>query len=368
MQMKGLLYTTATLALCASAAGAAGIERSRLPYAALFEQGRYVELGFSHVTPSVSGEYTGPFPGLGGSATTGNMAESYTALTFAYKADINDKLAYAVFINTPYGADALYQQGFYTGLEAHWSSTQIATVVKYKATDRISVYGGLRYVESKANIIIPPSLLGGFTYTADGEKDGRFGYTIGAAYEIPDIALRVGLTYENAITHKFDTAESFGAPPVTTTTSVTMPQSLTLDFQSGVAKDTLVFGSIKWAEWSVWEVRPPIYDGVMSDSITEFDNDVITYQLGVGRKLNDNLSVFARVGHEKANGGSASRLSPTDGQTSFGIGGTWRQDKMKITAGIEYAKLGDATTGAPTLTEFSNNSAVGFGLSVGYNF
>ena len=45
-------------------------------------------------------------------------------------------------------------------------------------------------------------------------------------------------------------------------------------------------------------------------------------QLGFGRKNNDNLSLFARVGHEAATGGVASRLSPTDGMQGIGVGGS----------------------------------------------
>ena len=88
--------------------------------------------------------------------------------------------------------------------------------------------------------------------------------------------------------------------------------------------------------------------------------------MGVGRRINENLSVFARGTYEKANGGVASRLSPTDGSKSIGIGATLTRDKMKVTAGVEYAWLGDATDGSDV--EFKDNTAVGFGITVGYRF
>lgn len=373
--VKTMLGATTALVVGTLTAQAGGIDQSRLPYAALFEAGRYIELGFSHVKPEVSGTYTGALAAFG--TQTGNMAGSYSTLSFAYKADINDSLSYALFINTPYGADAAYTLGAYTGLQAEWTSQQAAFILKYKPTDNVSVYGGLRYLESTARIQLPAALFGPAAplvgnYTAVGARDGQLGYIIGAAYEIPDIALRVGLTYENAITHEFATTETFtgAAAPLggASTTRITVPQSLTLDFQSGIAEDTLLFGMIKWSEWSEWQVSPPRYAGVVAAApvITGFDNDVITYQLGVGRRLNDNLSVFARATYEKANGGIASRLSPTDGSTGFGIGATWRQDGMKVTGGLEYVKVGDAVDGSGT--RFEGNSAVGFGMSVGYSF
>lgn len=374
MTVKSLLAASTILVMAASTAQAGGLDRSRLPYAALFESGRYMELGFSNVRPDVSGTY----PALVGGGSTGDMANDYTTLSFAYKADVNEKLAYALFINTPYGADAAYGQGFYNGLQAEWKSQQIAAVLKYKATDNVSVYGGLRYLQSEATIRLPAQIFGPTnapltgTYTAAGDRNGKVGYIIGAAYEMPEIALRVGLTYESGVTHDFATAELFSgpAPDGNTTTEIEIPDSVTLDFQTGIAEGTLLFGSLKWSEWSKWSVSPPIYQAVIpgtaNDVITDFDNDVLTWQLGVGRRINENLSVFARATYEKANGGVASRLAPTDGTKGLGIGAIWRQDNMKVTGGIEYAKVGDAIDSVGT--RFEGNSAVGAGVTVGFSF
>ena len=337
--------------------------------------------------PEVTGTYTGAAAALG--TQTGNMAGSYTNLSFAYKADINDSLSYAIFINTPYGADASYSQGFYTGLTATWESQQVAAILKYKFNDNVSVYGGLRYLESEAQIALPDRLIraglaaaggagaalaagapaGTLAYTAQGAKDGQVGVIVGAAYERPDIALRVGLTYESGVTHSFATRETLvaiGQVNAAGVTNVEIPDAITLDFQTGIAADTLLFGSVRYAEWTVWEVRPPVYNATFNNNITDFDNNVVTWQLGLGRRLNDNLSVFARATYEKSNGGIASRLAPTDGSTGFGIGATWRQDGMKVTGGLEYVEVGDAVDASGT--RFTGNSAVGFGLTVGYTF
>lgn len=366
--MKYLGAALAALALTSSTALAGGIDRSALTYAILFEDGRVGQLSFSNVNPTVSGAYAAPFSAFG--ASTKDMAQSYTTLSFGFKADITDKLAYAIMANTPYGADSKYSGGLYAGLEAHWSSRQVAALLKYQFTDRISAYGGVRYVTSQANIIIPPALLGGVTYTATAASDSKLGYVIGAAYEIPAIALRAGLTYESAINHQFATAERFnGGPAINSTTKITLPQSVAFDFQTGIAKDTLLFGSVKWSEWSKWQVKPLAYSGLPAPAggrITGFDHNVTAYQLGIGRKINDSVSVFARLGYEQANGGVVSRLSPTDGMQSIGIGGSWSHDKMKLTGGVEYVKLGNAVDSLGT--QFTGNHALGLGLSVAFNF
>ena len=361
--MKHLAAAAGLLALSAGAVTAGGIDRSRLNYGILFEKGTYVELGFSHVSPSVTGTYPLAF----GGTSTDDMAGSYNTFSLSYKQDLNDRLSLGLFINTPYGANASYTAGPYNGLQAEWKSTQIAGILRYEATPAISVYGGLRYLRSKAQIQIPAALAR-FNYAAEGSTED-FGYIVGAAYEKPEIALRVGLTYESEINHDFPTHETgapFGPAGRDTTTQIKMPQTLTLDFQSGIAKDTLLFGSIRWSEWSVWKVRPPGWGGLTGQDITGFDDDVLSWQLGVGRRINENWSVFARAGYEESKGGVASRLSPTDGQTSFGIGGSYTKDNIKVTAGVEYVKLGDAIDGSGTV--FAGSEAIGFGVSVGYRF
>lgn len=376
--MKVILSGLAVLTLSTAAVHAGGIDRSGLPLSVLFAEGQVAHLGFSSVTPSVSGAYGPPLTFFG--ASTENMAQPYTTLNFAVKMDLSDKVSAALMFNQPYGADALYTGGAYAGLEAHWTSSEIAAILKYRLNDRISVYGGLRNVTSSAEIFIPALLLGGSTYQAVADSNSQIGYLVGAAYEVPDIALRTSLTYQSAITHDFATSELFSgggggeglvaaapiAGGVNTVTNITLPQSLTLDVQSGIAANTLLFGSVKWTEWSKWHVDPAVYHAATGDEVTGFDNDVITYQLGIGRKINDTLSVFARLGYEKANGDEASRLSPTDGMSSIGLGGTWTRDTMKITGGVEYVKLGSAVDGSGT--RFSGNTAVGVGVSVDFAF
>ncbi|WP_296425880.1 outer membrane protein transport protein [Yoonia sp.] len=354
----------ATLLLSTTIASAGGIDRSGNPYGVLFEDGNFAQIAFSSVTPDVSGDY--PAMLLGGS--TDNMAESYFNSGFALKYGITPQIDLALFINQPFGANANYTGGVYTGLAAEWSSTQVAALAKYKATESISVYGGIRAVQSKATIAIPPALTGGPEYTAIAETDTQVGYVVGAAYEMPAIALRVSLTYESAITHELNTPEASGGMVFQeNATEIELPQSVALDFQSGIAKDTLLFGSIRWAEWSVWEVRPDGYAAANAgDRITGIDSDVTTYRIGLGRRINDALSVFGRVTYEADTGDEASRLAPTDGSTSIGIGGTYTMDAVKFTGGIEYAMLGDATD--PSGVAFKDNTAIGIGLSIGYSF
>ena len=47
--------------------------------------------------------------------------------------------------------------------------------------------------------------------------------------------------------------------PSITTTDVETPQSVQLDFQTGVAPKTLVFGYVRWVDWTEFDVTPPLF-------------------------------------------------------------------------------------------------------------
>ena len=98
-----------------------------------------------------------------------------------------------------------------------------------------------------------------------------------------------------------------------------------------------------------------------------FDNDKVSYALGVGRRLNENWAVALSGGFEKASGGIASNLSPTDGNRSIGVGATYTKDNVKISGGVRYIWIGDAMTELGALSpaaDFTGNSGVAIGMSV----
>lgn len=392
--MTRTLTTTAALLLTTTAVSAGGLDRSGNSYATLFEDGNYAELSFSVSRPEVSGNFSDTVTFLGGGVRgTGDMANDYSNFGVALKYEINEQFDVGLYLNQPYGANSEYEFGFYNGLNATWESDQAAVVLKYNASPNVSVYGGVRSIKTSANIAIPDSLIRGglaqaamagnaqaaaivgaapagtLAYDAETDSDRQTSYIIGAAYERPEIALRVALTYETGYTHEFEATEVIPAVAAVSGTSdfeIEMPQAVTLDFQSGVAENTLVFGSIRWSEWSVWEVRPAGYEALTGDAVTGLDNDVTTLRLGVGQRINEDLSVFARVTYEDSSGGVASRLAPTDGSTAFGFGGSYTMDAVTFRGGVEYVRVGDAEDGSET--DFSDNSAIGVGLSIGFSF
>ena len=368
-----LMMTTASFALAASGAVAGGIERSSQSAMVLFEKGNYAELSFSHVSPSVSGSASA---GLGGFAS-GNMAKSYSQVGFAYKHQINDRLSAAIIYDTPYGANVNYPVSagnsyFNRGANAEINSTSITGLLKYTTPSNFSVFGGLRYQSMDANASIPIVPLGVGGYAITTNKDWSTGYVLGSAYEKPEIALRVALTYNSSIDHTVTTTESHNAQvAIDRSLDLKTPESFNLEFQSGVNPKTLVFGSIRYVKWTQFNLRPLTYLAGTDTSIVSYRNDVITYNLGVGRKINDNWSAAVTLGYEKSEGGFSANLGPTNGSFSVGLGGSYTAGNMKITAGIRYVDIGDAQTtldGTTTAANFTNNHAVAAGFKIGYSF
>lgn len=382
---KILIGSVAAATMMGGAASAGGIERAHSPYSILWEKGNYAELSFGRVMPKVKGSYAYA-PGV--SLKSGNMLKDYTQYSFAVKYALRPDLDLAVVLDQPMGVDIGYPSGAQEGSLAPYplagsnatiDSNALTALLRYRVDENWSVHGGLKVqrTEGEVHIASPTALarIGG-SYDMKTSTETDLGYIIGAAYERPDIAMRVALTYQSAIKHDFKSVES--APRLgarNTGFMVETPQQLTLDFQTGVAADTLLFGSVRWREWSAFNITPPLYGSLGSsdpqnprNSLVAYPRNVVTYTLGVGRKFTDNFSGSVAIGYEKANGFRTSNLGPHNGLKSITLGGAYTQDNMKISAGVTYAEIGDAITYAPLNGSFKKNHTVGVGVKVGFTF
>lgn len=364
------------LAMGASAASAGGIERSTQPIGVLFEEGaNYVELSYGRVRPSVDG--TGVFTGIG----TGGVAGNHYLPGIAIKHEFNDKLSGAFIYDHFYGADIEYPATGapeLAGTYANLQSEGYTALLRYKFNENFSAHGGVRFSNASAAVG-----LSGLGYGAISGYKSAFGnswgtgYVIGAAYEKPEIALRVALTYQSKVKHSFDTIETapvfalVGLPAsVLSTTDVNTPEAINLDFQTGIAPNWLAFGSIRWVHWKQFKIDPVALNTITGSGLVDLENST-TYTLGVGHKFNDTWSgsVFAtweNVGGDK----NVSPLAPTDGYKGIGVAAIYKRDNMKVTAGVRYLKLGDASaaTAGAARANFNDNYAVAAGIKVGFTF
>jgi len=383
--MKYLVWATTALMASTAMTQAGGIERSQQSVGILFEEGNYVELSYSFVEPDVSGETVFAVPPGPGPIPAGqnsrNMAGVYPNLAFSFKTAITENLDVALVLDSPFGADVSYPAPgappnayLYGGSTAEINTQALTLMARYRFENNFSILGGVRALSSVGTV----ALFNGYTMEADGGTE--LGYLLGVAYERPDIALRVALTYNSAITHTYNALETPALIP--TTFETTMPQSVNLEFQSGIAADTLLFGSIRWVDWSEFDISPFVYvnnpGNPLGDALVDYDNDTITYQIGVGRRFTENWSGAATLTHEPSTGGFSGNLGPTDGRTAVGLAASWTNGMIEITGGVQYSWIGDATTETPAaltggvegvpFANFQDNTTTAAGIRIGYSF
>ncbi|HRO11733.1 OmpP1/FadL family transporter [Amaricoccus sp.] len=379
--------------LAAAAAHSAALEQT-VPASIrlLYQEGRYAEFGISYTDPDQSGEgatipagVLAPFA-IPLEGNTGDVFDDRWNISAAYKADLNDRFSYALIFDEPlwaatsYGAAAFTNSAFgideqlYAGSKADVKTYQVSAVLAYDVNPSVKVYGGLRAQRLDAEAAV--AFVGDYSVKAD-DKWG-YGWLLGAAYERPEIALRVALTYQSKIGYDLDTRETItptGAPgPVTqdTETDLDTPQSVQLDFQTGVAPKTLVFGYVRWVDWSEFSVRPPVYEDATAELLGEgrpliqYADDWWTYNLGLGRQLTDTLAGSFSITWEPSVGGEMTSLGPYDGRTTGTAALTYEVNGFAITGGLTYGVLGD--THNLLETDFNDGTVWGAGLRVGYTF
>jgi long-subunit fatty acid transport protein len=301
------------------------------------------------------------------------MSSTYNSFSLGYKMDIGERMALAVIIDEPIGADVAYPgvpgatSYALAGTTADLESLSLTALLRYKLENNVSVYGGLRVqsAEGTVNIKFPAAGIADYRMSTSRETD--LGYVVGVAWENPEIAARVALTYNSAITHDLQSTETGLGPALNSSFETEVPQSVNLEFQTGVAEDTLLFGSIRWVDWSEFTIAPPRYLAIVGNELVDYPKDRVTYNLGIGRRFNEQWSGAATIGYEPSDGEITGNLGPTDGMTSFGLAATYTIDNTEITAGVRYVDIGDATTEGLN-AKFQNNDGIGVGIRIGYTF
>ena len=350
----------------ASAQG--GLDRMAPEIRTLFEEGNYFEMSWAAVSPRLEGEGGLLEPaGLG----TGNILESYDQWGFAFKTDLNQRTSLAFILDQPWGVNTFYPAvatSGYSGTLANFESNELSTILRRQVNNNVSAYGGLRVQSIKARAAFPfggaIGLPGPYQVTAD--RDEGLGFMAGAAYEIEKIKLRLAVTYYSEVDTTHDTTEVAGASIVNDVTDVTTPQSINIDFQSGIAKDTLAFGSVRWVDWSKFAISPPLFSGSTGVPLVDYSEDWITYTVGIGRKVTERFSIAFIFRYTPMTDQQLTTLGPVDGRTAYTIAPSFKFNRMKITTGVSYIDTGDATNFAGT--NFVDGRAFAVGTRVGFNF
>jgi long-chain fatty acid transport protein len=285
MKLKTLTTAIILATVPMTGAFAAALDRSGQSIAAFLQPGNYFEAGLSVLDPNVSGKTNAAL----GNQNTGDMAGDYYFPHAALKLQFTDNFSFGLIYDQPFGADAEYTQtaAFTHPTQGSTSvevdSQNLAMIFGFQPTENWNVYAGPVYQTIKGNVSLRGaaySVLGGYHptagalsagalpgYDANISEDGAAGWLAGFAYQIPEIALKASVTYRSEIDHDVYIDEtipslttlSSGAVPlpyVENNTTITTPQSVNLDFQTGIMANTVAFANVRWVNWKDFAIRP----------------------------------------------------------------------------------------------------------------
>ena len=357
---------------------AAGLDRSGQSISVFLQPGNYAEAGISVLDPTVKSSQL----------NVTDMAEDYYFPSAAIKVQATEHISLGLLYDQPFGADAMYslEQSMFTngieGTKVEVETHNLTALIGYQPTENWNFYAGPVWQTVEADISLrgqayispkdPTKVLSGYDIKIHEEE--AFGWLAGFAYQIPEIALKTSVTYRSEIKHKAKSVETHKLMPMLNVESqldAITPQSVNIDFQTGVAANTLAFANIRWVHWDQFAVTPKFLNSASGNNLIDYSDDQWSVTVGVGRKLNSHWSGSASVGYDSGAGNPVTTLGPTEGYWSVGLGGQYSPaENYFIQAGVKYFWLGDATarTGTTNVGEFEDNYALGYGLKIGYRF
>ena len=353
------------------AAHAGGLEANGYNWDLLFDPATYV--GKGTVTPVIiNHEITSlAAPGLGTVATSSNR----TYYNFAVKADLIDQASCLVSVQNPWGSgtDRLLPYAAATGQsvrERIWS-TDLGLTCSYGfdvGPGSLSIIGGISAQSLNYEALVPALLPGPTLGTLPVELDGRgFGWRIGAAYEVPEIALRVSAIYNAPIDYDLSGTFAAGLPAAA---SVTTPQTFEVKAQSGVAPGWLLLGGIKWVDWSVVDALSVTTPGPTLTTVLNYE-DGWTVSAGVGHQLTEDLTVLAGLtwdkGTSRENGAGVLANGTQSDRLGVNLGAAYKpSENFELSGGVSYSMI-EAGTNALGET-WDKGSVLAFSLSAKASF
>lgn len=428
MKLKALSTAMILATVPMTGAFAAALDRSGQSIAAFLQPGNYFEAGISVLDPNVSGKVRNGYspsaapPSAIGLQNTNlsDMGDDYYFPSAALKLQVTDHFSFGLLYDQPFGADATYSLSdtvsvaaggvglFHNGTEStevEVKTQSISMIFGYQPTENFNFYAGPVYQTVEGDVQLRGLAYGGANqfggYNAQISNDSSTGWLAGFAYQIPEIALKASVTYRSEIDHKTIVDESsiaaLGQNAGTLInmnnglgkTEITTPQSVNLDFQTGIMANTVAFANVRWVNWKDFSIRPYAFGKaaehplVVANTGKQDGFDLVAYtddqwsaNVGVGRKLNDKWAGNVSVGWDSGAGNPITTLGPTEGYWNLGLGAQFSPTPQTfIAGGVKYFWLGDAKAQAASdfgsssyVAEFEDNDAWAYGLKIGYRF
>ena len=264
---------------------------------------------------------------------------------------------------------------------------------KFGQNKNFQIYGGPVAQRVQADVKLRgPAYSAANGYTTHINPDQDYGYIAGVAYSKPEIALKAALTYRSEIKHNARAAEVYPIATAAGATAglalpttryddieITTPESVNLDFQTGINPTTLATAKVRWVPWSDFAIVPSLYNEVSTANpafrpdglaLVSYDDDQWQVELGLAKRLAPALAVSGTVGWDSGAGNPVTSLGPIEGYYSAGLGAKYNvTENWAVSAGGKYLWFGDAEGQIPSKTivsDFESNDGFVLGVKLSY--
>lgn len=266
------------------------------------------------------------------------------------------------------------------GTNVHVKSQNFTGLMGVKLGDKkqFQVYGGPSLQRLEGDVHLRGDAYGPAAgYDAGIAQSTGVGWMAGVAYSKPEIALKAALTYRSEIDHDADIYETLPLAPLVglapvqkNETTITTPQSVNVDFQTGLNPTTLLTAKLRWVPWSDFAIKPKLYGDLSKLNLVSYDKDGWTAELGLGKKINDKLAVTGALGWDSGSGNPTTSLGPIDGNWNVGLGARYNlTPEWALSGGAKYLMFGDAKAKLPNgnvVGDFTDNDGMVYGVRLSY--
>ena len=404
---KNIITGVSLVALSAGMAQAGGFELQTLDTSIMYADGNQASIAYASIDASVQGENPN-------SATSSkkDVVKDQTVTNVTAKFDVGESLSFGLgtyragSIQLSGGNEAPNPGVHYGGNLAPTADVDLNTTAilgRYQLNENLSFIGGVTQNNiGDGNV----TTLAG-SYGISGTSS--MGYIGGVAYSIPDIALRAELTYQpktDFTTNASFTPSAYGVGGVmtkaaehqtavdgggvasdyplaalsgldatqmnaylaetTNKTTLSLPETVALNFQTGIAENTLLTASYRKASWSKSQINVAAKIAIG----TEFE-DSEAYTVGIARRFSDKLSASLTYSKEEGSSKPAKSLfTVSNGSEAVSLGLRYTHENMNISAGISQRNVGDVTVNDPNAgtMKYTGNTVTSMGVKIAFAF
>ncbi|MFV0575186.1 MAG: OmpP1/FadL family transporter [Vibrio sp.] len=372
MTVKRKVYLSGvTWFLYSASSFGAGYEFAKFNYTHLYSKENKITLAYTRFHYNVDGRSPD-------GKSTGNVMDDLDYLQGGFNYHFNDKFSANLQFYRAHNLDTEHTKGMYQGSGAYLKTQVIALTGLYHFTPNVSFFAGPTF--NKTEIIVNfDNALTRYNgrVRSDFGTDWGYGYTMGASYEIPEMGLRATLGYQSEVKFHFDNMKETGpivnrryhADSVTSSTEITMPRSITFDFQTAIAPKTFLLANVHWRDWSSHQMETKVTKDLTKESFVTFAHDTFDYGLGFAHQLTPKLILFTEgvYGEGAGDSGVVNPLAPGNGSTTVKLGGRYAigDFSLFLVGGYIWLKDGTAKVGG---TKFKDNTVTTLSTGFEYRF